>query len=192
LQAHDEEKKQETASDDFLGALRFQYEKELELRNSLDSKANNMLTVCGSIITIAIAIATFLVSRIFPSIFVIIGLIALGAGIFCAAQAMSSFIKSYSLRSYRFAMGDEVFFDKKTGEYNKEQTMQFLNTKKEVFAGHMAKEYLESIRQNKTRNQEKGDMIKNGQKSLRLSILVIAGLVIYSVIVITLQSAIGL
>jgi hypothetical protein len=38
-------------------------------------------------------------------------------------------------------MGDEIFFDKKTGEYNKEQTMQFMNAKKQVFAKHMAKEY---------------------------------------------------
>lgn len=185
MQAENPEKEVETAKEDFLHELKFQYQTELELRTTLDSKANNMITVCGSIITVAIGIATFLVSKISSTYFLIPALISLGAGIVFAALAMRSFIKSYSLRKYRFAMGDDVFFDDKTGRYKEDQAKRFINAKKQIFAEHMTKEYLESIRQNKKMNQEKADSIKDGQKGLSRSILIVAGLVVYAVIVVT-------
>jgi hypothetical protein len=181
MQAQDKERDKETAEKDFLNELKFQYEKEFELRNILDSKATNLITICSSIITISIAIATFLISKIQSTYLVIIALIILGFGIFFATKAIRSFLKSYSLKTYGFAMGHERFFDD-IGRYQKDIANQFMNSSKRSFAEHMAKEYLESIRKNMKNNKDKADNIKNGQKYLSWSVLTISILAVVVVV----------
>jgi hypothetical protein len=186
MQSHDE-KSDESAQNDFLNVVRFQYQAELELRTTLDNKANNMITLCGSIITVAIAIATFVVSKISSPLLLGIAVGVLAGGILFAALALRSFIITYSLRKYKFALGDEKFFDEK-GEYNEEMTKRFMDAGKRDFARQIAKGYLSSIRQNRINNQEKAKNMKQGHKWLGVSILIVAGLVIFSATVVALQS----
>jgi hypothetical protein len=50
--------------DAFLSELKSHFEKVIDLRKNLDGKANTMITIASSLITINIAIGTFLLSRI--------------------------------------------------------------------------------------------------------------------------------
>jgi hypothetical protein len=186
MQSHDE-KSDESAQNDFLSVVRFQYQTELELRTTLDNKANNMITLCGSLITVAIAIATFIVSKISSPLLLSIAIGVLAGGILFAALALRSFITTYSLRKYKYALGDEKFFDEK-GEYNEEMTERFMDASKRAFAKQIAQGYLSSIRKNRISNQEKAKNMKQGHKSLSVSILIVAGLVIFSAAVVALQS----
>jgi hypothetical protein len=52
------------AEADFLAELKSQFDKDIDLRKTLDNKANTMITVISGIITLLIAIGTFLISRI--------------------------------------------------------------------------------------------------------------------------------
>lgn len=187
MQAQDKGKEKETAAKDFLEALRFQYEKELELRNILDNKTSNIITMSSSIITISIAVSTFLLSKIEYQPHLIAALCMLAVVIGCATFAIYYLLKAYSLRKYRFAITSEKFFD--NGRYNKDLAKKFLTIERERFAERMAEEYLTSINQNKESNGDKAGFLKNGQKSLYWSLFILSILVGFAVVVVTLQSA---
>lgn len=186
MQAQDKENSDETTEKDFLNELKFQYDRELELRNILDNKVTNLITTSSSIMTISIAIATFLISRIQSIYITIPSLVILGVGILFATRATLYFLNSYSLKTYRFAMGSESFFDD-AGKYKEDVAKRFLNARRQTFAEHIAKEYLESINRNMKTNQDKANSIKNGQRSLNWSVLTVSMLVTFVIVVVTLN-----
>lgn len=102
------------AEADFLAELKSQFDKDIDLRKTLDNKANSMITVISGITTLLIAIGTFLISRIVEKNIVYdrsIGILAWG--VVLATVSIFYFIQSYSLRSYKYAVGHEYFFDEK-------------------------------------------------------------------------------
>jgi hypothetical protein len=137
------ENKAESESD-FLNELKTQFERDVDLRKNLDNKANTMITISGSISTLLLAIATFLITKIHPTQGIFFGsIIILGLGIIFSIISISFFVKSYSLRKYRYVMGSEIFF--KNGKYDEAKIDRFRNASKEMFARHLIKEYLASI-----------------------------------------------
>ena len=54
-----------TVEEGFLNELKSQFDKEMELRKNLDTKANTMITVASSVSTLLIAIGTFLMALLF-------------------------------------------------------------------------------------------------------------------------------
>jgi hypothetical protein len=85
------------AEDDFLAELKSQFEKEIDLRKTLDSKANTMITVASGISTLLIAIGTFLISRIVDkNAYYGISIAILAIGIVLAIIGIWFFIQSYA------------------------------------------------------------------------------------------------
>ena len=48
---------------EFLEALRTQFERDTELKTKLDNKANNMITVSGTIATVFMGFGSFLLTK---------------------------------------------------------------------------------------------------------------------------------
>jgi hypothetical protein len=186
MQSQDRDNVDNAARIDFLNELKFQYEKDLELKNTLDSKASNMSTISGSIVTISLLIATFLISKITSDLYVGISVGILAIGILFAALAIIDFLRSYSVRRYRYAMGHEAFFDEQG--YKKEVAKRFITANKQTFAELLAREYLESIKHNMKANENKANIIKEAQKYLAIEIALISILVGVAIIFITILS----
>jgi hypothetical protein len=176
------EPKSDAHENDFPDELRLQFQREIDLRVNLDSKVNNLITMSASIITALIALGTLLVIKIDPkaeifgasiSIFIV--------GIVFASLAILFFIKSYSIRKYRYPMGHEAFFDK-SGNYLKDTVHKFIISPKEKFSEHMVKEYILSIKNFAERNGDKAAAIRNGQVMLLLSALSVASLLTFILI----------
>jgi len=173
-------KTDDTAEDDFLAELKSQFEKEIDIRKTLDNKANTMITVASGTSTLIIAIGTFLISRIVErNLFYEISLIILAIGIMLAVAGIGFFIQSYAVRRYLYAIGTDYFFDKSTGEYKTNFVNKMRNLSKREFKDIMIKGYLESIKRSAQLNQQKADAIKIGQVLLTLTIISIASLVGY-------------
>jgi hypothetical protein len=90
-----------------LQELRLQYEKELELRSNLDGKANNVITVSGTIAGFLLVFGTFLLGGLVSNS----GLSgyatgSLIGGIGTAIGAILSSIISSLLRKYLYALAD--------------------------------------------------------------------------------------
>ena len=184
MQSQDKDSVDNTAGKDFLNELKFQYEKDFELKNTLDSKASNMSTISGSIVTISLLIATFLISKITSDIYVGISVGILAIGILFGILTIINFLRSYSVRRYRYAMGHEAFFDEQ--EYKKEVAKRFITASKQTFAEHLAREYLESIKHNMKANEDKANIIKEAQTYLTIEIAIISVLVAFAIMSITI------
>ncbi len=173
---------EEATNEEFLHELKYTYEQDLNWKNSLDNKANTMITMSSAITTLLIAIVTFLFSRINinHSFYPLIILILLGAIIF-AIIAILFFIKAYTIKDYRFPVGHEAFFNK--NGYDKEMVDKFLLYTKEKFNKHLVREYLESIKVNSANLANKAKNIKYGQYFYLGSISAIV--IILAIIIVT-------
>ena len=54
-----------TVEEGFLNELKSQFDKEIELRKNLDTKANTMITVASDVSTLLIAIGAFFMALLF-------------------------------------------------------------------------------------------------------------------------------
>jgi tetrahydromethanopterin S-methyltransferase subunit B len=166
------------AEDDFLAELKSQFEKEIDIRKTLDNKANTMITVTSGISTLLIAIGTFLISRIVDkNMYYGISIGILTIGLVLAIIGIWFFIRSYSVRRYKYAIGTEYFFDESTGEYKKDHVEKIRNLSKKEFKSRLIKGYLESIKRSAELNLQKGNAIKTGQKFMTFTIISVAILV---------------
>ena len=164
------------AEEDFLAEIKSQFKNDLDSRKTLDNKANTMITVASGVSTLLIAIGTFLITRIVEKTDVYsisIGLLA--AGIIAAAFGILSFIVSYSVRNYTYAVGQEHFY--KGDKYQKDLVERVRNLPKRDFNDRLFKGYLDSIRIAAKNNKTKAKWIKVGQVLLLFTIADIAALV---------------
>jgi|ERR1700730_14332141 len=129
----EEPSKADNAEEHFLNELKSQFEKEIDLRKNLDTKANTMITVASGISTLLIAIGTFLITRIVDkNVFYGISIGILAGGIVLTVIGIWFFIKSYSVRKYKYPIGHEHFFDE-NGMYKKKLVADVRNLPKKEF-----------------------------------------------------------
>lgn len=102
----EEDKTHNEVNEKLLPELKYTFEQDLALKSALDSKAINMITISGTITAVLIGIATFLVSRIDITInetFYVFGIITiLVVVVVLGVIAIGLFIRSYTIRSYRY------------------------------------------------------------------------------------------
>ena len=95
----------------FLAELKIQFDKVIDLRKALDSKASTMMTLASGLITVNIAIGTFIISQIVlrKDVFSIIPIGALALGVGLAVISIWQFICSFSIRGYLYPFGSNYF-----------------------------------------------------------------------------------
>ena len=165
-----------TAEDDFLTELKSQFQNEIDLRKTLDSKANTMITISSGISTLLIAIGTFLVSRIVDkNIYYGVSIAILATGIISAVIAILFFIQSYAIRKYKYPMGAVSFF--RDGEYDKKSVENVRNLSKREFNDKMISGYLKSIKNSGEQNKKRAEKIMNGQICLIIAIATVGCLI---------------
>jgi hypothetical protein len=165
------------AEDVFLDELKSQFEKEIDVRKTLDTKANTMITTASAISTLVIAIGTFLISRIADKNFYYTSIEVLAVGIILAVVSVSFFIWSYSVRKYRYPLVSDHFF--RNGEYNEKIVEAVRKLSRREFNDKMFQGYLKGIKSSERSNKRKANGIKIGQIFLVLTIIDIAVLVAF-------------
>jgi hypothetical protein len=176
----------ESAGLEFLAELKQQFERAIDLRKNLDTKASTMITIAGAISTLLLSIATFLITKIHPLDYVYLWSIAIfSVGVISAVISIIFFFRSYSIKKYYYPMGPKQFF--KNGEFIEENIDEFRFASKEKFTKHLIKEYLKGIKNFSEWNSKKAGYIRSGQISLISSI----GLVGILVAFILISTALG-
>jgi hypothetical protein len=176
-------------SNGFLNELKSQFDRDIDIRNSLESKSTQLITMSSTIVTILVSIGAFLISKIsanpdlqntYPLVYPSIFLVSLGilvSGIVLATICIYFLTKSAAIRKYKYPMGHENFFE--NDNYDEKEADKFRKYPTEVFNKHMVKEYLQSIKTNSESISEKSGLIKKGQKFLNPAIFTIAILVVF-------------
>jgi hypothetical protein len=191
----------DSGNQNFLSELKQQHNEYLTLRNLLDNKAHNSITLSSGILTILGGIGTFLVTSIKHTdpIFLPIGILLI-IGILSAVVGMLFFILSYKLRGYRYPFGAKnlVFESKDSKSEKKEPTInpenltKFLELSKQQLLIHSIKEHLLSINHNANSNKEKAKWIKFGHWCFLGSISCIVGIILWVIIYLLLGNTIEL
>ncbi|WP_148685647.1 hypothetical protein [Candidatus Nitrosocosmicus hydrocola] len=179
-----EVKSDENAESEFLSELKSQLEKDSDIRRTLDTKANTMIVMSSSISTLLITVGTLLIKSISEnanhfSLILYVPILILG--IVLSSISIIMFVKSLSLRRYRFPIGHEIFLNE-NDELNQTNIDKFRTLSKKKFMGHMIKEYLLSIKNHEKLNGEKGSYISNGQ------IFVIANIINFSILILLVMT----
>jgi hypothetical protein len=172
------DREDEIAEGLFLEELKSEYLEGLELKNSLDSKANNILTASIASSTLLIAIGTFLLSTI-PLTTMLFGLSLslFGAGIVFAVLAIFHSLKAFEIKGYVFAVKDNPFFDKE-GNIITEKVNEYRFKKKTDFIGERISDYLVCLRFNIRKNQRKASKIRQSQLFFVVAISLITAFLI--------------
>ena len=138
----------------FLDELKIQYEKEFELKNSLETKANYSLASSGVIVGLLFTFAAnlFNISKDLPALPYISISLLVGIGLFILAILFS--VRVSKIKQYHYATLHKYFF-KKEEEFNEETKAEFKFMKLNDFLDDRIDTYLIANKINFEHNEDK-------------------------------------
>lgn len=148
--------------------LKARYETEFNRKETLDQKANSMMTIAATVATLYSGFGVAIVTHLFritldlsaPTIVLLIGVGALVAAIFFGARA-------YKLSEYQYAFPFNQLINnlKKDGsiEYNNQKINEYLTRDTTDFSRLMSKIYTKCIKLNFTTNDSRSKNILRSQ-----------------------------
>jgi hypothetical protein len=147
------------SKEEFLNELKAQYEKEFELKNSLENKANYLLVASGVVAGLLFSFGAnlseeFSISTYF--VFIIVSLVV-GTSLFVIAILCSAY--ALRIRPYRYATLHKIFYNS-DGTFNEDNKADYKEMEKEEFLKNRIDEYLRSNKQNYEENEYKASRIK--------------------------------
>ncbi len=158
----------------FLSELKFQFERFIQIKERLDTKANNMIMMAGTIMVIFMGFGAYLLSNvvfihhlIFPSISVLIFMAEIILTLFTIKYALNS----YKLRIYHHPISFEIFFI--NNQINLDIVDQFKNSKQSEMNEHFIEEYLKSIKSYEQQNDLQTSGINHAQICFLGSIIMV-------------------
>jgi hypothetical protein len=161
-----------TSSQEFLEELKKQYDRVFEIKKDLESKANNIMTVSGTVGTLLFGFGVFLVDKLGHTYALIIPIsILLIVGIAADIVALSLSARAFGIMQYRFAIVAESFY--KNGRLNSTEIDDYRKMQKEEFYETMIWEYIKCINENFGNNNSRAALIVPSQWFLMVSVLII-------------------
>lgn len=151
--------KEKTTKEYFLDELKIQYEKEFELKNSLETKANYTLAASGIIVGLLFAFASNLFSGFqnLPTLPYVSASLLIGIGLFIASILFSVLVSK--IKMYHYATIHKYFFTK-DGVFNEETKDEFKNMELDDFLDDRIDTYLIANKINYTNNEDKARNVK--------------------------------
>lgn len=166
----------------FLTELKDQFNRNIELKERLDTKANNMIGMSGTIATLFMGFGVFLISDIVFTKNVILPIFAsviLIAEVLLTVCTIKHALDSYKLREYVHPIIFEPFYN--GNEIRDDVLNQFQSATDSQIKEHFAKEYLKGIKSYQEQNEQQTHGINISQKMFVLAVVMIP---IFSIIII--------
>ena len=139
----------------FFEELKSQYDKEFDLKNTLEGKANYLLTIAGVVSTLLFGFGTFLIDNLdtnYSPLPVISILIILGVAINIVSILFS--VLSFKIQPYCYVITYNHFFND-DGTFNEEAIEEYRDADIDVFEDTIIETYLTCIKHN--------DLVNNGK-----------------------------
>lgn len=175
-------------TDQFIEHLKSQYDKEFEIRQNLDNKANNMIATAGTVTGLLFGFGTFLVTNIDRNyIFLNYAMISLIVAIIATIVSVFLSMISSRIRTYNFVMKHDSFFlngdsrKKGNGEdenYNENAIEEYKKMATEGFQDIIIHDFLASNKHNSEINDSKAVMVVWSQRTFMVGLVIITILVL--------------
>jgi hypothetical protein len=143
---------------EFLSELKAQYEKEFELKNSLENKANYLLVASGVVAGLLFSFGANLSDEFSKSIYFgyVIASLVSGISLFVAAILCSAL--ALRIRLYRYATVHIIFYHD-DGTFNEDNKTAYVEMEEDEFLDNRIDEYLKSNKRNFEENEYKASKI---------------------------------
>jgi len=138
----------------FLEELKYHYQKILDIKNTLDVKANNLLTVSGTVGTLLFAFGAFFLEKLsihYSYLIHVTSLLIGGISFIVISIVLSSW--AFHIRKYKYAMDHRGFFD--GDKLNNSAVDEYKHSNQADFYDAMIDTYLGCIKQNSETNDNK-------------------------------------
>ncbi len=150
------------------------YERELNRTEVLDSKANNLITVCGTLMTLFLGLGTFMLEKVSkdnPYINAVRLSLVLGLGVFTIDIFI--LVRAYRLLKYRFDPDPKALIDR------------FGNARQTELLLQVTSNLVDSTMHNREANKEKARTLTYG---FHISWIAIFMLLIYGILLVAALS----
>jgi hypothetical protein len=179
LSKNNDENTKENSKNLLINELKFQYDREIDLKKSIDSKINSFITTSSSITTLNVAIGVFFLSKIenTTNFYYYIPIILLGCVTLFAIVSILRFTSIYGIRMYKYPFGHQHFFENNV--YSWEKVNKIKDFQEDDFKLMMIKNYIESIKTFDEINEERTNKVKKGQIYLTASLIAITSMILF-------------
>lgn len=144
---------------EFLNELKEQYNKEFELKNTLETKANYNLVASGVVVTLLFGFGATLLntSNPVPYLLPIVSIVLAGVILFVVSILFSIF--TLRIKQYQYATLHEYFYTEE-GCFDEEAKKKYKEMKDDDFFNERVDTYLRSNSSNFTENEYKAKNVK--------------------------------
>lgn len=138
--------------------------KQFELKNRLDGKASNLITISITTTTFLLGFGIFLLTNMerTPEVFSIYSIFGI-SGIVATGLTVLFSTLSYTLKPYRYVMNVQTVFFDENGKYREDIVIKFRKASAEQFNDTMIEDYIKAIHENENTNDAKAGKIKFAQ-----------------------------
>jgi len=161
---------------DFLQELKTQFDRYVQLKERLDTKANNMIMMAGTIAVLFMGFGALLLSDVkFASNygFPIIASGALVVEVILTMITIKCALDSYKLREYDHPISFQTFYRGKQNKQKDDVIDLFRNATDDEIEEHFITEYLKCIRSYEIQNDEQTNGINTSQKAFVGAVIMI-------------------
>ncbi len=155
--------------------LELQLERFIQLKDRLDNKANNMITMTGTIATLFMGFGIFLLSDVTISeknvIFVTASAITLMMEVFFTILTIRYALNSYKLREYYHPFGYKKFMNNENFDLDKVKELR--DMKNPDFDENIIYNYTESLKSYATQTKLQFEGINDAQKVFKIALYAI-------------------
>jgi hypothetical protein len=163
----------------FVEELKKSYDKGWEVKNALENKANNMITISGTVATLLFGFGSLFLKNLNPNYQLLpLFIVFLMAGIITSVVAILLSSLSFRLRIYEIPIGPDFFTN------NKNLIDDYKTAPRDKFNNTMITAYLRCIKQNHTINESKVKFISTAQWLFIVSMIIIPillGIVLHAI-----------
>jgi hypothetical protein len=179
LSQNNDENSKDNSKNLLINELRFQFDRDIDLKKSIDAKINSFITTSSSITTLNVAIGVFFLSKIenTNNVYYYIPIILLACVTLFAITSILKFISIYGIRMYKYPFGHLHFFENNVYSHDKVNGIKDLQ--EDEFNFLVIKNYLEIIKTFDEINEERTNKIKKGQIYLTLSLIAITLMILF-------------
>jgi len=150
---------------EFFQELKDQFQREIDLKERLDTKASHLMTVAGTVITLLLGMIVLIFGQIDTETnFLKISFGLLIAGIVCAGLSLFAAVLTHITKNYTYPFGEEIFY--KNNKLDENTIKLFRESSEKKFYTRMIEEYLFSIKENSKENRSKSNTINGGHITL--------------------------
>ncbi len=149
------EEPSKTARELFVEELRRTYDNGWDVKNTPESKANNIMTIYDTVAALLFGFGALFLRNLYPDYAFLSGFVGLLiAGIIASVAAIVLCSLSFRLQKYTVAIGPGFFVDKGNLVGN------FKNSSRDTFNDTMIAAYLQAMEKNDKQNQSKVKYLK--------------------------------